>query len=835
MKDKYKLKIKFQGLDWKEYNFILNDFSITEVLHKDLKPADASCQLSLLPNVELNNLLLGMGEFDVQAQVIKNNKIFFTGYLKKNFTIPKAQKLQPVKIEIVSGGYLLKQKVGRDVFIKTKKTVSATIKEILDLAGINHKPIPQINDVLYGVHLKPDDSYHKILTDILFEYGYTFIFDNEGKLDFINLFLNNPQSEHLINGRECLDLISLNHDERKKTEVSTEWAGVEIVEDSYAFKETAGAQMGYSCYIELLPAAYYRGAQDGIYIPYQSNQGEVIFAENVTLEIDGDMTNIAVQSFEPLNTKAFIKVKNTDNSFSNWIRKLNFKAEKVYVKKTKNKAKAANNTTNDKRLNVQAKYIYTKVRAELLSKDLLNYYNLSNITYKFKTIKDYKLGSVVSIQDRNIGKGVVRILEKKTNVLENYIEYTAETVGAYTPPSKTESEIEAEPQPPQDGKDGKDGKEGKPGQGAFFPHGDKKIVHLNFDESKKTKPAPNPSYTAWKSKIIELDCTNKTEIKMTFEEALNNVIILSGELKNDFNLKLFFDKKNGNGSKPYLIVYKLTGNFNITIQTEEPANKILQNINAKTFGLGCYAVVDFRGNVWAFEGNIKQSLIDEILKQTENKLNNNAQQTIANFKNEINNFYLEEKNKMNMFIQEKMDEIKNYNKDRFIKESGAIGEIRYFTSKKYTYGYLYANGFSFIPELYPEFYQFWLENFGDKNKKNYLGYDAFGYPKLPDLRGVSLRAVDDGANQGGVLQALEYQHDAIRNITGGFPIQIRRAPKWTNGAFYVSSWDTDQSDGSQGGRDFVGRYFDFNASRVVPTAEDNRVKSYGVYPFIKVI
>ncbi len=83
-------------------------------------------------------------------------------------------------------------------------------------------------------------------------------------------------------------------------------------------------------------------------------------------------------------------------------------------------------------------------------------------------------------------------------------------------------------------------------------------------------------------KIIEFDCTNKTEIKMTFEEALNNVIILSGELKNDFTLKLFFDKQNGNGAKQYLIVYKLTGNFNVTIQTEEPAtNKISQNINRR--------------------------------------------------------------------------------------------------------------------------------------------------------------------------------------------------------------------------------------------------------------
>ena len=368
-----------------------------------------------------------------------------------------------------------------------------------------------------------------------------------------------------------------------------------------------------------------------------------------------------------------------------------------------------------------------------------------------------------------------------------------------------------------------------------FPTDTNILSLLNFDEKAQALPAPNPSYTAWKSKIIEFDCTNKTEIKMTFEDALHNVIILSGDLKNDFTLKLFFDKQNGNGAKQYLIVYKLTGNFNVAIQTEEPAtNKIVQNINDKTFGLGCYAVVDFRGNVWAFEGNIKQSLIDEILQHTENKLNNNAQQTITNFKNEINNFYLQEKNKMNMFIQEKMDEIKNYHKDRFIKNSGAIGEIRYFTSKKYTYGYLYANGFSFIPELYPEFYQFWLENFGDKKKKNYLGYDSFGYPKLPDLRGVALRSVDDGSGRGGAELALEYQGDAIRNIKGGFSSAAGGVLPEHGRLFYtINAFDADHGHTGDSNASYVT--FLMDASRVVPTAEDNRAKSYGVYPFIKVI
>ncbi|UTC74151.1 phage tail protein [Treponema sp. OMZ 792] len=368
-----------------------------------------------------------------------------------------------------------------------------------------------------------------------------------------------------------------------------------------------------------------------------------------------------------------------------------------------------------------------------------------------------------------------------------------------------------------------------------FPPDTDLLGLINFDETPQALPTPDPSFTAWQSKIIEYDCTNRAEIKMTFEEAVNNVIILSGELKNDFTLQLFFNKQNGNGAKQYLIVYKLTGNFNVKIETEEAdTNKISQNINAETFGLGCYAVVDFRGNVWAFEGNIKQSLIDEILQNTENTLNNTALQAITNFQNEVNSFFIAEKNKMLLFIQEKTNELENAHKDRLIKESGPIGEIRYFTGKKYTYGYLYANGYSFIPELYPEFYQFWLENFGNKNKKNYLGYDAFGYPKLPDLRGAALRAVDDGSGRGGASLALEYQGDAIRNIRGRVGVQGNDGyPNVTTGVF--QTLDTGYIDSGTSQSSSYLRLLGFNASKVVPTAEDNRVKSYGVYPFIKVI
>ena len=215
-----------------------------------------------------------------------------------------------------------------------------------------------------------------------------------------------------------------------------------------------------------------------------------------------------------------------------------------------------------------------------------------------------------------------------------------------------------------------------------FPTDTDILSLLNFDETSQALPAPNPFYTAWQSKIIEYDCTDKQEIKMTFEEALNNVIILSGELKNDFTLKLFFDKQNGNGAKQYHIIYKLTGNYNAVSTTGvKNKNSISQNINPDSYGSSCHIVVDCTGNIWRFKGERAEL---KNLNITGNVFDDN-----------------------DFFVIENDNEIKKISKGDGLlaiqKNDSPIGEVKLFYENEYKHGFLEANGLPFSPDVFPEF------------------------------------------------------------------------------------------------------------------------------------
>ena len=101
--------------------------------------------------------------------------------------------------------------------------------------------------------------------------------------------------------------------------------------------------------------------------------------------------------------------------------------------------------------------------------------------------------------------------------------------------------------------------------------------------------------------------------------------------------------------------------------------------------------------------------------------------------------------------------------------------------------------------------------------------------KLPDTRGLFLRVLDQGKGIDVNRKIASLQDDAIRNITGEFGCDDRQ----TNiqaGAFYAARSNRNTSaDGGDG--DWYK--FIFDASRVVPTANENRPKNMTFPVYIK--
>ncbi|WP_226888132.1 phage tail protein [Pectobacterium aquaticum] len=94
----------------------------------------------------------------------------------------------------------------------------------------------------------------------------------------------------------------------------------------------------------------------------------------------------------------------------------------------------------------------------------------------------------------------------------------------------------------------------------------------------------------------------------------------------------------------------------------------------------------------------------------------------------------------------------------------------------------------------------------------------FGF--LPDLRGEFVRGWDDGRGADAGRALLSAQGDAIRNITGTFDGNVDDGANWKTGAFYYTGSGFNGSNGTNGGG-VIG----FDASRVVPTANENRPRN----------
>ena len=157
----------------------------------------------------------------------------------------------------------------------------------------------------------------------------------------------------------------------------------------------------------------------------------------------------------------------------------------------------------------------------------------------------------------------------------------------------------------------------------------------------------------------------------------------------------------------------------------------------------------------------------------------------------------------------------------FKTNGGYIGQIIEFPSNLIPSNTLLCDGAELSREAYPELFAVINTIYGEGD-----GSTTFN---IPDYRGAFLRCTGGNADVLGVLQ-----EDAIRNITGSFSLNgvagNRPISYYLNdiGAFGNSSYIASYVNAAMTGSSSAGNNKTFDASNVVPTAEENRPINYSI-------
>ena len=153
-------------------------------------------------------------------------------------------------------------------------------------------------------------------------------------------------------------------------------------------------------------------------------------------------------------------------------------------------------------------------------------------------------------------------------------------------------------------------------------------------------------------------------------------------------------------------------------------------------------------------------------------------------------------------------------------ESIPVGTIAYFGRNGTVNGWLPMNGGEYSRSQYASLVS--------QCPNIILGGSSSSTFRLPDTRGLFIRVLDQGRGIDGGRSWCSLQGDAIRNITGQLNCPAETFYGTPDGAFYLHG-----SNASVGNHEYRVGSLAFDASRVVPTASENRPKNMAFPLYIK--
>lgn len=420
---------------------LVGNYRLREIFHNNLKQADNSLSLAAVFTIELANFLKANIQNDIKCVVSENGSNIYTGYVRKNINFQKTQVNKPIGLEIVSPSFLLNKTLDRG-FAYIDKTLAYTVTDLVQKAGFTSiRSLTPLGYTPKLITVKKDENIKQIITQLLWEYGYTWDFDADGFF-FVSPLFDIPATSDItqaFDGTNCLDQIQITAKEQEADSVEATYSKIEEHLNTLIFRDTTNANGSYECQQEIGPQSYFAGKQYN-YLNLDSTFGQVLYATNLRSDVKADSTQISwnaslsdlapdTQGQNLINQVCFT-AHNGDTRNAHNLSRIEFYADAYVASSTSVSKKSYGNKKSQK---VQLKYIGDETHADAFCRNYTEWMRWASNTITLKSKENFALGSFVFVSDYGIGTYYGRIIQKQSSLVEAAISYTIESLTEFTP------------------------------------------------------------------------------------------------------------------------------------------------------------------------------------------------------------------------------------------------------------------------------------------------------------------------------------------------------------------------------------------------------------------
>jgi|GEM_PF-4623602 len=463
----YTITVSYDGgVSWIDISpyVVRNSVSMTYSLHGSdgLEPNTNSAKFSVIGYKPLLDVLLTTTA-PVFCSIMRDAKPFMNGIISpvmkaipsparikateltvEDFTLSKLKKCIPSTINW--SGYAICTPAAQTTSI---------VHAICSAAGVElASSCPAIPTVVPYLCITADDkkTYYDILKTVLFEAGYLFFFNREGKLELYNLAACPTSfsdiSNELLNeiGNTTSNIISLENTKKRGSydEVRLTWYKKEKKTGLTVFEDTTGAKNGYDCSIDVESGKYYPDKDDAsgiVYSTYKNDSWTILDVLDAALK-EEDTGLSLVTPFENHGKKCLFSYQNQSGA-TQTIHKLKAVGT-VWVQSDLNTTTIEINSDVRDIYEYTCEYISTRSEADSLATVLKNYYKYNVLSFKIKSFVFFDLGSYVMVKDSvrlgKTGYGRIRQINYATDGSYTYeIEAITEYSNTETTANTTDS------------------------------------------------------------------------------------------------------------------------------------------------------------------------------------------------------------------------------------------------------------------------------------------------------------------------------------------------------------------------------------------------------------